>query len=517
VTFRLPRTPALAAKQPPLLRLQQHFLPTLFLPPRFLPLLFLPLLLLATPPAALAASAAPKLARTCHLPGAEEALQCVKVPVPLDYGADTAGARTITIHATIAPSYREAARPDPLFVLAGGPGQAGSDVLPLMQAALRSVRSTRDIVLIDQRGTGLSGKLACKTPADIDTMTEEQFDADTLRCIAALKASFSSYTTDAAARDIERVRLALGYRQINLWGGSYGTRLAQHYARLYPASVRAMALDGVAAPDQVIPAGGRDAQAALDGIFRQCDDNPGCARAFPALRSEFAELVQRLAKQPITVQMADPRTAAPSPVTISARRFIATMHRVLYSPSDAHTLPFLVHSAYGGRWEPFVAQGNRDSDFSADGAMAGPLYLAVVCAEDYPRLTPQLAAEDARGSFIGTTLVAQLALLCPAVNVKPAVHPAAAAAPARIAVPALLLSGAQDPVTPPRRAEAAAKWMTAAQHLVVKNAGHIVSPLGCVPRLLREFFDAPGRPVQAKCLDEIPAPTFQLNSAGPQP
>ncbi|TWI63663.1 pimeloyl-ACP methyl ester carboxylesterase [Pseudoduganella lurida] len=456
----------------------------------------------------LAAAAPP--GRTCHLPGSEEALRCVTVPVPLDYG--TPG-KTITVHATVAAAFRESARPDPLFVLAGGPGQAGSDILPVVQAAFRRVRATRDIVLIDQRGTGLSGKLDCKTPPDIDTMTEEQADADALRCVRSLAAPYGSYTTDAAARDIERVRQALGYRQINLWGGSYGTRLAQHYARLYPASVRALVLDGVAAPDQVIPAGGRDAQAALETTFAQCEKEAACARTFPALRSEFASLASQLAKGPIKIDMADPRTAAVRPVTISLRRFVATVHRVLYAQADARSLPFLIHSAYNGRWEPFVARSNRDTDLSADGAMAGPLYLAVVCAEDFPRLTPQLVADDTRGSFLGAPQVTQLAALCPAVNVKPVAWPAAT----RIAAPALLLSGAQDPVTPPRRAAAAAQWMPAAQHLVVKNGGHIVSPLGCIPRLMREFLDSPATPVAAVCLDEIPAPTFQLDAAGPQP
>ena len=465
-------------------------------------------LLLAVLPIATALAAPP--GRTCHLPGAEEALRCFSVTVPLDYAAP---AKTITVHATVAPAYREAARPDPLFVLAGGPGQAGSDILPVIDAAFRRVRATRDIVLIDQRGTGLSGKLDCKSPPDIDTMTEEQMDADVRRCIGRIGAPYDKYTTDAAARDIEKVRLALGYRQINLWGGSYGTRLGQHYARLYPANVRTLILDGVAAPDQIIPAGGRDAQAALETTFRQCESDAACKRTFPALRSEFAGLSAKLEKGPLTLTMADPRTTAVRPVQISSRRFAATVHRVLYSQPDAHSLPFLIHSAYNGRWEPFVARSNRDTDFSADGSMSGPLYLAVVCAEDYPLLTPQLAAADTRGSFLGAPLATQLAALCPVINVKPVRY----AAPTVIAAPVLMLSGAQDPVTPPHRATSAGKWMKAAQHLVVPNGGHIVSTLGCVPRLLREFLDQPGRPVQGNCVNEIPAPTFQLDAAGPQP
>jgi pimeloyl-ACP methyl ester carboxylesterase len=465
--------------------------------------LALPLLL-----SAFAVQAAP--GKSCHLPGAEEALRCVKVDVPLDYEQP---GKTLGLHVTVASAFREAARPDPLFVLAGGPGQAGSDYLPILSAAFRRVRATRDIVLIDQRGTGLSGRLDCKSPPEIDTMSEEQFEAELRKCIEKIAAPYHLYTTDAAARDIERVRVALGYGQINVWGGSYGTRLAQHYARLYPASVRTLVLDGVASPDQVIPLGGQDAQAALEATFRQCEANAACARTFPALRTEFASLLANLAKAPVKVEMQDPRTAALRPVTISSQRFLATVHRALYSQADARSLPFLIHGAYQGRWQPFVARSNRDSDYSVDGTMSGPLYLSVICAEDYPRMTRQLQDEDAKGSFMGSPQAQQMAKLCPLMKVKPVAAPAVTP----IAAPVLMLSGAQDPVTPPRRAEAAGKAMKAAQHLVVQNGGHIVSTLGCVPRLMREFLDAPAKPLAAACIKEIPAPTFQLDSAGPQP
>lgn len=455
-----------------------------------------------------AAHAAP--GKTCHLPGAEEALRCVKVDVPLDYAQP---GKTLAIHVTVAAAYREAARPDPLFILAGGPGQAGSDYLPILNSAFRRVRATRDVVLIDQRGTGLSGKLDCKSPPDIDTMSEEQLDTETRKCIEQIGAPYHLYTTDAAARDIEKVRIALGYKQINVWGGSYGTRLAQHYARLYPASVRTLVLDGVASPEQVIPLGAHDAQTALDATFRQCEANEACQRTFPALRSEFASLLERLARSPIKIEMQDPRTAELRPVTISSRRFLATVHRTLYSQADARTLPFLVHGAYQGRWQPFIARSNRDSDYSVDGSMSGPLYLSVICAEDFPRMTQQLQDDDARGSFMGTPQAQQLAALCPLMKVKP-VAPIAATP---IAAPVLMLSGAQDPVTPPHRADAAGKSMRAARHLVVQNGGHIVSTLGCVPRLMREFLDQPEKQLNAACLKEIPAPTFQLNAAGPQP
>jgi pimeloyl-ACP methyl ester carboxylesterase len=458
--------------------------------------------------AAPAASQPPAAARSCHLTGAEEALRCLSISVPLDHAKPGAG--SLKLHVTVAPAFRESARTDPLFVLAGGPGQAGSDVLSLLSGAFKRVRATRDIVFIDQRGTGLSGKLDCETPANEDTMSDAELEAVLLRCIGAQRTPFAAYTTAAAAHDIEQVRRTLGYGKVNVWGGSYGTRLGQAYARAFPDSVRSLVLDGVAAPEQVIPAGGRDGQAALDKLFEQCRLDAACNKAYPSLRAEYDALAAR-AEAGLKLSIADPRTAQPVSFTMTGKRFFGTVHNILYSPADARRLPFLIHSAYQGRWEPFIARHNIAGDFASDASSAILLHLAVVCAEDMPRMTPALMKEDA--STLTRPLADRLPSLCKTLNV-PAVP---WTEPATIQAPALLLSGALDPVTPPRRAESAARRMRKAQQLVVANAGHGVSHLGCAPRLLREFLDRPDSPLDAKCLTEIPAPTFQLGSAGPQP
>ncbi len=471
--------------------------------------------LAASATAAAPASAAPAGAkaaaatRSCHLPGASDALRCASLDVPVDHANPRAG--SMKLHVTVAPAHREGTRGDPLFVLAGGPGQAGSDAVQLLSLAFNRVRATRDIVFIDQRGTGRSGKLDCKNKPEHETMTEAQLEGELRACIAATKAPWAAYTTDASARDLELVRRAFGYGAVNVWGGSYGTRLGQAYARLYPASVRSLVLDGVAAPDQVIPAGARDAQAALDKTFALCAKDKACNQAFPDIRAEFDGLVAKLAAGPLRLSMTDPRTARPLELSMTSERFLGTVHNILYSPADARRLPYLVHNAAKGRWQPFVARQNLASDFGAEGNIAMLMHLAVVCAEDIPRFTPELLKSDV--GQLTKTLADKIPAMCKLMNV-PAV---AAPAPARIAAPALLLSGALDPVTPPHRAATAAKFMARAQHVVVANAGHGVSQLGCAPRLLREFLDKPQSALDATCLDQIPAPTFQLGSAGPQP
>ncbi|MDB5754413.1 MAG: hypothetical protein JWR56_841 [Massilia sp.] len=447
--------------------------------------------------------------RSCHLPGSEESLRCLSVPVPLDYAKPNGG--QLALHVTVAPAFRESARPDPLFVLAGGPGQAGSDLLSMLSSTFRRTRATRDIVFIDQRGTGLSGKLDCESKPAQEAMSEEQLEAEIRSCIGRMKTNFAHYGSASAARDIEQVRQALGYGKVNLWGGSYGTRLGQAYARAFPSKLRALVLDGVAAPDQVIPAGGRDSQAALDKLFRQCAGEPACQRAFPAVRAEFAGLIDKIAAGKVLVEVADPRTAEPVKLAMTSARFLGTVHSILYSPADSRRLPFLIHSAAQGRWEPFVARRNVAADFSAEGSNALILHLAVICAEDWPRLTAALRLDDA--SALTAPMLERLPGLCAAMKV-PAVP---LAAPTQIEAPVLMLSGALDPVTPPRRAEAAGKHMARAQHLVVANAGHGISQLGCTPRLLREFLDRPDAAVKADCLKDIPVPGFQLGSAGPQP
>jgi pimeloyl-ACP methyl ester carboxylesterase len=269
-------------------------------------------------------------------------------------------------------------------------------------------------------------------------------------------------------------------------------------------------LDGVAAPDQVIPAGGRDGQAALDKLFAQCRADAACHKAYPNLRAEFDALAAR-AEAGLKLSIADPRTAQPVSFTMTGPRFLGTVHNILYSPADARRLPFLLHSAYQGRWEPFVARHNVAGDLASDASSAILLHLAVVCAEDVPRMTPALMKEDA--SKLTRPLADRIPALCKVLNVPAAPY----AEPTAIQAPALLLSGALDPVTPPRRAEAAARSMRKARQLVVANAGHGVSQLGCAPRLLRSFLDRPDSKLDAACLAEIPAPTFQLGSAGPQP
>ena len=448
--------------------------------------------------------------RVCHLPGYDQTLRCNEIEVPLDYHHPEAG--KLAVHITLAPALREGARPDPVFVLAGGPGQAGSDILGLLESGLRKLRATRDIVFIDQRGTGLSGKLDCDDTREVDDLDEAGQLQLIGKCMGSLNKPFALYNTENSARDLEQIRIALGYGQIDLWGGSYGTRLAQAYARLFPAATRAVILDGVAAPDQIIFVWGKDAQASLDATFKQCASDPGCHAAYPNLVQQFAGLLARVNGGDVKLDFYHPRTAARVQMQLRPERFLQAVRTALYSPDAANRLPFLIDSADKGNWNPFLAQMYSVSDFSLEGPAIG-LMLSVTCAEDIPRITPEIVEEEEHNSFLSGREIKFLTRVCQTLNIPAIPYQEAG----KIDAPVLLLSGALDPVTPPRRAEAAAKLMTHAQQFVVANGGHIVSQSGCTPRLLREFLDQPNAPLAATCLKDIPRNGFQLGAAGPHP
>jgi len=468
------------------------------------------LLLLLSALACANAVAAPAIGETCHLSGHSEPLRCVTIDVPLDPARADAG--TLPLHVTIAAAVREAAVADPLFVLAGGPGQAGSDIVFLLDVAFARVRTTRDIVLIDQRGTGRSGRLACGDVAELDLADEATIEARMRDCLAALDASLQHYSTANAAHDIDRVRAALGYDAINVWGGSYGTRLAQTYARLYPQRVRALILDSVAAPEQIIGLLGNDPQQALEALFQRCERESACAARYPWLRQAFAELDARLREQTIEAAIRHPRSAEPQRLKVSHARFVEAVRVSLYQPQFAARLPYLLDEASRNNWQPFASLLATQADFAGE-SMAMGMTLAVLCAEDLAHLTTAEIDAEAKASFLGGRFLDGLKRYCPQLPVTARARPDTTT----IAAPALLLSGALDPVTPPSRADAAAAHMPLAQHVVVAHAGHGVSHLGCAPRLLRQFLDAPEQRLDASCLERLSLPPLMLGAAGPRP
>lgn len=447
--------------------------------------------------------------QSCHLPGEREALRCTTIAVPRNYADTTQG--QLDLHITIAPAVRARAEADPLFVLAGGPGQAGSDIVFLLEKAFAKVRTTRDVIFIDQRGTGRSEPLTCELSADPLLQSQREQEAAMLNCMRGFGDRLVSYTTDAAADDLERVRETLGAARINLWGGSYGSRLAQVYAQRHPDRVRSLILDGVVDADVIIGAENASFEAAFDTMLQRCAADPGCARAFPSPRQDLQEALAELdSAKPMTVS--HPRNGQPVAVAITRMRLLRTIQYLLYSPSGVAQLPYLLARARAGDWRPLLAVQVTGADL-ATAAPAPGLLMAIMCREDWPRLTAERRADVAGSNTFGSLNLDANDAICDALGL-----PAAPLPPLQpLATRSLLLSGALDPVTPPSMAERARRSLPNSLHAIAANAGHIISGSGCAPSLLRRFLDAPTQSLDTACLDEITSPAFQTSAAGAGP
>jgi pimeloyl-ACP methyl ester carboxylesterase len=420
----------------------------------------------------------------CRLAHMARAARCASVSVPEDRSKPDG--RRIGIFVAVLPANTLDPKPDPLVILAGGPGQAASTLAPFAEQ-LAEVRRTRDIVLVDQRGTGRSAALSCKAFAPDD---RADFALDPLPkardCLAELVARGvdpSQYTTSAFVADLEDVRSALGYPRLDLWGGSYGTRVAQEYLRRHPERVRSVVLDGVVPPAMKVTL---DAwvsrQAALDAILAACRASAACAHAFPDPAAMLIRLQQAL-REPAHATLTDPRTGAPVRLDLTFDHVLASLQPLTYSPEFASLVPEILQRAVQGDYGPLAA---ATLSFTADLAeqMNAALHFSVTCAEDVPRID---AAERERA--LGGSAAKDLALRAMAVcDVWPrGSMPADFTQPVRSDVPVLLLSGGLDPVTPAAYAEAVARTLTHHRAVVAPGLGHIVSPHACAPRLVAAF------------------------------
>lgn len=443
-------------------------------------------LLLAGPAAALA---------PCHLPRLAERVECGVVEVPEDRSKP--GGRLIAIHVARIPASARPAAPDPLLVLAGGPGQAASDYAPLLSSAFREVRKRRDILLVDQRGTGRSSPLRCPLPVEaIGRGDTAAVQASLRRCVGKLDADPRLYHTGAALADFEDVRRALGYRQVSLWGGSYGTRTALMFARRYPGSVRSMVLDSVAPPGTPVLLNARSGQAALDRLLADCAAEHACARAFPDLARALRAVL-----------------AMPSIGTHSGEAVKQLLRGPLYTSHHASVLPYAIHAAAAGRPQALLSLYDATADWSLDGMSFGQT-LSVLCTEEVPFTGAAAIRADAVGSSFGEGYARGWRDWCSA-------WPAAAASaemvrPVVSAVPTLLLAGGLDPVTPPANARVAARTLPRSRVLVAAQAGHIVSASGCTPQLIGSFLEhVDPAAVDGACLAAIRRPPFVLADGQP--
>ena len=407
----------------------------------------------------------------CTVRGLQGDVRCASVPVPED--PQTPDGRRIALRVVVARATGPERASDPFVLLAGGPGQAGSDMGEFATEAFSRVRMTRDLVLVDARGTGGSGSLRCalmRRPADLVGPTiypaaSVRFCHDSLSHLADL----TQYTTVAIADDLERVRAALGYGQLNLYGTSYGTRLALVFLRRHPASVRAIVLKAVAPPTMVAPMNyAADAERAFGLLVRDCAADSACARAYPSPRADLDTVLARAARGEIRVPV--PNGAGGADTLAVARDAIAgSLVTLMQSASQRALVPKALRDAAAGDTRALAAvviQTRR----AVDAAIASGMHLSVSCADDGGRLDTAAAAHADAGTFLGPSRVRMLADACSA---WPMPRPApAAGAAVRGRAPVLLVSGELDPNTPPRHAEIALRTLPNGRHVILAGVAH---------------------------------------------
>ena len=431
--------------------------------------------------------------------------QCATLAVP-ENRAEPDG-RKIELAIAWVPTEAEA-EPDPVFMLAGGPGQGARDAFPSVAPGFRDVMRTRNVILVDQRGTGGSNPLACRDAegnnafGDAADESPEGARRFAEACLAELSkiADVQHYTTTDAVADLDAVREAIGAERINLYGGSYGTRVAQQYAKTFPQRTRTVLLDSVAPMDLVLGSEhAKNLDAALDAQFARCAADAACAKALPDARATLAQVREALAqpdRAPVVYR--DPTTGERREEVPTMGHLGIALRLYSYAPLTATLLPIALQQAADGDWAPLLAQSRFLMGSLGDSIMHG-MQLSVMCAEDADEMVVD-PADDA--TVMGSQFVGWLKAQC---EVWPrGQRPADFRAPLTGDLPVLAISGEFDPVTPPRYADAAIAQLPNARHLVLKGQGHTPINEGCMPKLFAQFIEtADAKALDASCLDRL--------------
>jgi pimeloyl-ACP methyl ester carboxylesterase len=444
---------------------------------------------------------------------------CAPFRVPENW--DKPDSRQIDLKLALIRSNAQVAERDFVVFLAGGPGQAATESYPRIAPGFAPMLRHRNLLLLDQRGTGASHALVCReSPTDVDTGAVEELDLDRVRSLTracldevAKDADPTQYTTGAAVHDLEALRQALGAPEFDLVGVSYGTRVAQQYLRAHPDGVRSVILDS-AVPNELVLGSefALDLDEALKGQFAACSQTLACASAFGDPYANLYKLRDALAAKPIDVDVRHPRTFAIEKKPLDALTLAALVRLFAYSAETSALLPHVIQRALDGDYAPLVAQSEIINDELSDLEGSG-MQLSVICAEDADLLVDR--PEDAK-RLLGDALIRVMRAQC---EVWPrGTRSADFHEPVKSDKPVLILEGEWDPVTPPRYAEAILKGLPNGRLLVAKGQGHSVLGRGCLPRLASRFVESlDAKNLDAGCIADFgPTPAFiDYNGAGP--
>jgi pimeloyl-ACP methyl ester carboxylesterase len=455
--------------------------------------------------------------RPCDVTGVRGKAQCGTLEV-FENRATRRG-RKILLKITVLPATGSERAADPLFYIPGGPGSSAIEDAPGIAAFFAKIRERRDLVFVDQRGTGGSHPLNCKfyNPTDLQSYLGYFFPlAEVKQCRKELEATsdLKLYTTSIAMNDLDEVRAALGYERINIFGGSYGTRAALVYLRQHPAHVRTLVLQGVAPTDQFMPLDfAQSNERALRGVLDECLADEKCRTAFPNVQADAKTVLERLLRGPVEAEInanAGDQRSAPAAsrqtVRVKLSRDLAAeaIRYMLYSPASAAQVPSVLHQAAGGNFVP-LAERAYFYRLHLVGSGSNGLYLSITCAEDLPWIKAGEGERRAADTFLGDYRLRQQREAC---SLWPRAHiPKDYSAPVRGSAPVLIMTGQWDPVTPPANADRVARNLPNSLHVVVPHGAHGFGGLEgveCIEKLIRQFIEeADPKRLDTECVKHI--------------
>ena len=442
----------------------------------------------------------------CRVTGVHEQILCMSVDVA-ESPRDPAG-RRLRIRVVVLPAKGPAPHREPLLLIQGGPGVPGTLMAPNYQQR-EVLRDRRDLIFFDQRGTGGSRSLNCAF-LNRSNFLGVLFPTDHVsacRRAVARQADLATYTNTTSADDLEAVRKALGVEAWSLAGFSFGTRLAQTYARRYPRRVKAVILDGVVPFDAELTADlAQSMESSLEFVVRQCEQDAQCGKRYPDTQRALVRLTRQLDQAPVPVRVTD-STAHTLSGPFSRWDFAYAIRGMLYGPLAA-SIPAWVYTA------------ERTKDFSAfarvywqrtrwvGDSTSLPLHLGVYCSEDMPFTDSATAMRRAQGTLIGPRYYLEYRAGCAAWPMPRAAEEMRQ--PWTSDIPTLLFSGERDPVTPPEYGIRVARHLRRGRHIIIRGGGHAEqSP--CKTQVMAMFLNDPSqRELVKTCLDLHDFPEFMV-------
>ena len=445
--------------------------------------------------------------------GTRKDFQCGVIPVAEN--PDALDGRIINLNVVRLPAVSPSSQPDPVFVLAGGPGQASTEIVAGVVPWMRLVNRERDIIFVDQRGTGKSNPLDCDEDSEPDyslsSKEQQQRQTDALRsCLQGYDADVQFYTTPFAADDINHVADSLGYEKYNLWGASYGTRLGLEILRRHPNRVRSAVLDSVAPLANPLPQFMlADGDRALKLIFSQCEAQVECRENFPDLQNRLTQLIRQLNNSPQQVTITHPLLGTDTTITLDGQVVSGLLRLGMYSREIGPTIPLMIDAAANGNFLPFITLMGMSEDVG--GGISMGLQFSILCTEDIARAQNPQNLENSILQLNSFAAMREVCAFWPEGKLPDNYFD-----PIESDNPVLLLSGEIDPVTPPRWGTEAAQYLNNSLHIEVPGAHHGSSVWGCVPDIIDDFYRTlDWQQLSTDCVNDIKPLAPFVSVAGP--